>query len=360
MKKRTERFCIGVLLAAAAVFGLIGCAKKTSSSMKIAVLPKMVGENYWDAVQTGCEEAIEELKGRGIAVEMIYDGPPQDQATNQRQAELLEGWIAQGVDLIVSASVDSAALTPTMKKAKDAGIKVVMFDSGVAPEAQDLFIVQVVPEGMGRAVLGAAADQLKAKGYGPSRPVNIAMMGQTKTDANINSWINAVRDLLATPEYNWIRLQNEDTDIYYPGADETRVSQDASTLLSRMGPGANQIQCALGMTSMTAPALGAAYEAAAQKPDKNAIVLTGVATPNALNSYIMDDSNPVEAGILWNCMDLGYLSVMTGYQLTTGEINPDSPSVTTPRMGTREINNRVIIFSDPMVFDKTTVNNFNY
>jgi ABC-type sugar transport system substrate-binding protein len=320
----------------------------------------MVGENYWDAVQTGCEEAITELKDNGVLVEMIYDGPPQDQATNQRQAELLEGWIAQGVDVIVSASVDSAALTPTMRKAKDAGITVVMFDSGVASDAQDLFIVQVVPDGMGRAVLGAAADQLRAKGYGPDRSANIAMMGQTRTDENINSWINAVRNLLATDEYSWIRLQNENTDIYYPGADETQVAQTASTLLSRMGPGADQIQCALGMTSMTAPALGAAYEAAAQKPDKNSIVLTGVATPNALNSYIMNAENPVETGILWNCMDLGYLSVMTGYQLNTGEIKVDSPSITTPRMGTREINEKVIIFSEPMVFNKDTVNNFNY
>ena len=336
--------------------------EKTDSNdeITVVVLPKMKGENYWDACQTGCEEAIQELQDQGVNVKMIYDGPPQDQATNQKQAELLEGWIAQDVDVIVAASVDKDALTPTMQKAKDKGIKVVMFDSDVQESARDLFIYQVVPEGMGRVLLGTVAEQLKAKGYGPEHPANIAMVGQTKTDMNINSWIDAVKDLLATDEYSWIKLQNEDTDIYYPGADETKVAEGAAVLISRMGEGEDKIQCALGMTSMTAPALGAAYEAAVQKPPVDKVVITGVATPNALNSYIKNSENPINTGVLWNCMDLGYLAVMTGYQLVSGDLTDSSESMTTKRLGDRSIENSTIVFNDPMVFDVDTVDQFNY
>ena len=46
----------------------------------------------------------------------------------------------------------------------------------------------------------------------------------------------------------------------------------------------DQIQGAIALSSMTTPALGAQYESAANKPDANAITLTGLATPNALVS----------------------------------------------------------------------------
>ena len=56
------------------------------SGMTIAMLPKFKGENYFDAVKTGAQEAADEL-----GITLLYDGPSQDQATNQKQVDILQG-----------------------------------------------------------------------------------------------------------------------------------------------------------------------------------------------------------------------------------------------------------------------------
>ena len=156
-------------------------------------------------------------------------------------------------------------------------------------------------------------------------------------------------------------VKNENTDIYYPGADESECSKTAATLVGRMGGGADQINCAMGITSMSCPALGAAYQSAASKPDKNSVVITGLATPNAVKSYIKDDSNPLKTAVLWNCMNLGYLAVQAGYQLASGELNKDSASITTQRLKTKPIaKDGTIVLGDALIITKDNVDQYNY
>jgi hypothetical protein len=208
-------------------------------------------------------------------------------------------------------------------------------------------------------VEGTAA-KLMAKGYGPDKPANIGIISSAKTDANQQAWLANIKALLATDDFKWMVLKNEDTDVYYPGPDETATQTQAGILISRMGPGADQIQAAIGLTSMATPALGSQYNAASVKPDPATITLTGLATPNALKSYIKDDSNPLDAGVLWNCMDLGYLAVQSGYQMATGTLTDASTTITAGRLGDREIADKMVILGPALVFDKVNVDNFNY
>jgi ABC-type sugar transport system substrate-binding protein len=127
-----------------------------------------------------------------------------------------------------------------------------------------------------------------------------------------------------------------------------------------MGPGANQIQGAIGLTSMSVPALGSQYEAASQKPDPTKTAITGLATPNAIKSYIKNPSNPLDAGVLWNCMDLGYLAIQAGYQMSKGTITGSSPSINAGRLGTKNISNKMVVLGNALVFDKVNVDQFNY
>jgi ABC-type sugar transport system substrate-binding protein len=332
------------------------------SVVTLAMLPKYKGENYFDACKQGAEEAIQELNANGTVAELIYDGPPQDAATNQKQVDILEGWIAQGVDVLIVSPNDPTAIAPTLKKAMEAGIKVETFDADAEANARELFINQASYDTIGKGLVKAVADSLTGKGYGPDKTANVAMLSADKTDANQNAWIASIKTLLATDEYSWLKLQNEETDIYYPGADETKNQQDAATIISRMGPGANQIQAAIGLSSGATPALGAAYASAAEKPDAMAVTMTGLATPNALKTYILDETNPMDTGVLWNCMDLGYLSVMAGYQMGTGVITPEITAMTTTRLGERAIDtdNKMILLGDALIFDKSNVEQYNY
>jgi hypothetical protein len=155
-------------------------------------------------------------------------------------------------------------------------------------------------------------------------------------------------------------IQNEETDIYYPGADETTTQTQCGTLISRMGEGSDKIQAAIGLTSMATPALGSQYQSASSKPDANKVVLTGLATPNAIKAYIKDTTNPLDAGVLWNCMDLGYLAIQAGYQMNSGTITTSSTSLSAGRLGDKEIANQTVLLGPALVFDASNVDEFNY
>ncbi len=358
MKRKLSLLLVLAMLASLmAGFAMIASADET---VKIAMLPKFKGENYFDACKVGAQEAIDELNKDAKVVEFLYDGPSQDQATNQKQVDILEGWIAQNVNVIIVSPNDPTAIAPTLKKAQEKGIKVLTYDADAQADARDLFVNQVASDGVAVGLVKGAADNLILKGYGPEKPVNVGVVSSAKTDANQQAWLQCIRDLFATEEYSWMKIANEDTDVYYPGPDETATQTMSGTLIGRMGPEADQIQCAIGLSSMAAPALGAQYEAASVKPDATKVVLTGLATPNGLKSYIKDDSNPMDAGVLWNCMDLGYLAVQCGFQMATGAITAESTAITAGRLGDRTIGDKMVLLGDALIFDKNNVDNFNY
>jgi rhamnose transport system substrate-binding protein len=338
---------------------LSGC-QATSSIIKIAMLPKFKGENYFDAVKIGAQEAVTEMNKDSKVVEFLYDGPPQDQATNQKQVDILEGWIAQKVNVILVSPNDPTAIAPTLKKAQAAGIKVMTFDADAQVDARDLFINQVTAAGVAKGLVEGTAAELKTKGYGATNPANIAIVSSAKTDANQQTWLSEIKKLLATSDYSWMKINNEATDVYYPGPDETTNEQQCGTLIARMGAGAGKIQGAIGLTSMATPALGAQYQSATVKPDVKIVSMTGLATPNALKVYIKDDTNPMKAGVLWNCMDLGYLAIQAGYQMAKGTITATSTTFTAGRLGSKDISDKTVLLGDALIFNKANIDKFNY
>lgn len=330
-------------------------APAAGEAVTIAMLPKFKGENYFDACKVGAQEAADELK-----ITLLYDGPSQDQATNQKQVDIIEGWIAQGVNAIIVSPNDPTAIAPTLQKAQKKGIKVITFDADAQEDARDLFINQVTAADAAKGLVEATATSLKGKGYGDDKTANIAVVSSAKTDANQQSWLEEVRKLLATDEYKFLKINNEETDVYYPGPDETTTQTQCGTLIGRMGPGADQIQGAIGLTSMATPALGAQYESASSKPDVATISLTGLATPNAIKSYIKNESNPLDTGVLWNCMDLGYLAVQAAFQMANGTITSDSTSISAGRVGDKAISNKTAILGDALIFSASDVDQFDY
>jgi len=337
-------------------------AKTDDKVITIAMLPKFKGENYFDACKIGAEEAIAELNANGVNIKLLYDGPPQDSATNQKQVDILEGWIAQKVDIIIVSPNDASAIAPTMLKAQKAGIHAMTFDADSQEDSRELFVNQATAELIAKGTLDAVSIKMKDKAtqYTAENPANVAVVSAEKTHANLSEWLKAIQALLETEEYNWMRIKNEQTDIYYPGTDESENLKQAGTLIGRMGKGEDNIQIAIAITSQGTPALGAQYESAAIKPDINEITMTGIATPNSINSYVKDETNALETGVLWSCMDLGYLSIMSAYQLATDEITSSSASLTAGKLGEKSIVNKVILLGDALIFGPENIDDYNY
>ncbi len=113
------------------------------------------GDAFWDVVQNGAEAAGKDL---GIDVDYQSDGDPQ------RQAQLIDAAVNQGVDGIVVSMANPDAIQESVEAAVSAGIPVVTINSGgdrsaafgaIGHVGQD---ETIAGEGAGRELADAGAD----------------------------------------------------------------------------------------------------------------------------------------------------------------------------------------------------------
>jgi ribose transport system substrate-binding protein len=112
-----------IALAALATALLTSCANNEEKKTTLAVVGKAAGGEYWLAVKHGAEKKAAELN-----VKLLYMGPATE-VDIAGQVNMVEDLIQRKVDGIAISPTDSKALSPVVKKAVDAGIKVVTIDS---------------------------------------------------------------------------------------------------------------------------------------------------------------------------------------------------------------------------------------
>lgn len=125
MKKR-----LGMILATCVACGMLSGGAATTvfaadEGPTIQMIVMSINSEYWLNVQAGSEAELEKSGG-----ELIYTGPSLD-GDIQGQIDLMENAISSGVDGIILIPVDSEALVPSVEKAEDAGIPVVVVDGPV-------------------------------------------------------------------------------------------------------------------------------------------------------------------------------------------------------------------------------------
>lgn len=92
---------------------------------QIAVIPKGVSHNFWLSIKAGAEAA-----GQDFGADIIWKGPATE-TDYTGQVNIVEDAINKKVDGIVLAPSSGDALVTPAKKAKEAGIPVVIIDSGI-------------------------------------------------------------------------------------------------------------------------------------------------------------------------------------------------------------------------------------
>lgn len=102
-------------------------AGKKTKKYRVMVVPKGTSHEHWKAVHAGAVKAAEDLGD----VEVVWQGPPkEDDRTDQ--IKLVQNAVAAKVDGLVLAPLDAKALVGPVEKAIEAGIPVVIIDSGLA------------------------------------------------------------------------------------------------------------------------------------------------------------------------------------------------------------------------------------
>jgi ribose transport system substrate-binding protein len=157
------------LLGAISALALLTAAGPTSAqeAYDVALISKGFQHQFWQAVKAGADQAAADL---GVTV--TFEGPETESQVD-RQMDMLAAALSRQPDAIGFAALDSQAATPLLQQAKDAGIPIIAFDSGVD---SDIPLTTATTDNVAAAAL--AADVM-AELIGGSGKVAIVAHDQT-------------------------------------------------------------------------------------------------------------------------------------------------------------------------------------
>jgi rhamnose transport system permease protein len=297
----------------------------------VAVMPKAKGDPYFISCRVGAEEAAKALN-----VDLIWDGPTGLDAAKQN--ELVQSWITRQVDAI-SVSVENApGISTVLRQARAQGIKVVTWDADAEPDARDYFINQATAQSIGFALMDEAARVMHNQG-------DFAIITGALSAANQNLWMSFMRQRVAEkyPALKLIAVRPSDDD-------RDKAFAEAQTLM-KVYPNVKML------VAISAPAVPGAGEAVRQSGRKDVRVI-GLSLPNLCKPYV--HGGEIEAVVLWNTKDLGYLAVAAPAALTRGSLKAGAASFLAGRLGKVEIKASDIILGAPMYFRNDNIDNFNF
>lgn len=299
------------LLALAAVgvlAGASGCAEKKPEKTRIAMVVKNLGNGFFDAAHAGADEAAKQLGN----VEVIYTGPTTPSA--EGQIEIINSLISQKVDAIVISANDPNALVPIAKKAMARGIKVVSFDSGLAPEGRQMQLNPSNAALIGEKQIQMATDEIGGAG-------EIAILSASAQATNQNIWIGVMKKVLEQPQYSKIKLV---ATVY--GDDQSDKSYREAIGLLRSHP---QLKAIIAPTTV---GIVAASKAVADEHLVGKVYVTGLGLPSEMAGHVK--SGAVKEFAIWNPIDLGYAATYAADQFVKGkaEAKPGA-SVSVGRLG---------------------------
>jgi rhamnose transport system permease protein len=304
---------------------------KTGEAMTLAMMPKSKGNAYFIACQKGANEAASSL-----GVKLLWDGPTDPDPAKQN--EIVETWITRGVDAIAVAVENRDAISTALRKARAQGIKVLTWDSDAAPDSRDFFVNQATPEGIGFTLVDNAAKVLGGKG-------DFAVITASLTAANMNEWRKKI-DQRLSEKYPDIHLV-----VTEPCDDKQQIAFDKANAILNAHPEVKLIM------AICSPAVPGAAEAVKQSGRRDVKVL-GLGLPNDNKRYVHEGIT--DDIVLWNTMDLGYLTVVAAKELKDGKLKPGDSTVDAGRLGKLEVKGDNILLGKPFTFTKDNIDRFDF
>lgn len=301
--------------------------------LTIAMMPKSKGNAYFIACRKGAEEAAREL-----GVNLLWDGPTDPDPAKQN--EVIDTWITRGVDVLAVAVENREGISTVLRKARQKGIKVVTWDSDAEPDARDFLVNQATPQGIGQTLMDCAADVMGTEG-------EFAIITASLTAANMIEWQKHIeaRRVEKYPNLKMVALRPCD-DL------QKKAFEEANTILNAHP----KVKLIMAICS---PAVPGAAEAVKQSGRQDVHVI-GLGLPN-------DNKQYVHAGItryvvLWNTMDLGYLTVHVAAGVKRGHatLKPGDKTFTAGRLGSLNIVGDQVLLGQPFKFTKDNIDQFDF
>jgi rhamnose transport system substrate-binding protein len=332
MTKRIVVLSLVICLAVTGVLFAQGASEaEEAKDLKLVLLVKSLGNGFFEAVADGGEEAAAELGN----VESIYMGPSA--STAEGQIDIIESLIAQRVDGIAISANDRDALIPVTKKAMNAGIKVISFDSGISVGGRIIDLAPSDEELIGRQQVQLIAELTGYKG-------KVGIVSATSQATNQNSWIEWMKQEIQKPEYADMEL----VDVVYGDDAADKSYREAVGLMQKYPDLA-------GIISPTTIGVLAAAKAIEDEGKKGIVQLTGLGLPSEMQYYVENGTCGQMA--LWNPIDLGYTSTYILEALVTGAVEgKEGDVIQVGRMGTVTVGkDGSSIMGTPFVFNAENI-----
>ena len=320
-------------LFAATAAAAVLLATPAMAQTRIALVVKSLGNGFFDAANQGAQDAAAELGD----VEVIYTGPTS--ATAEAQIEVVNSLIAQQVDAIAISANDPDALVPVLQRAMQRGIKVVSFDSGVAPEGRQIHLNPSDIDLIGETIIKLAADYLPEGG-------DVAILSAASTATNQNAWIEAAKAAIPEkfPNINLVAT-------VYGDDDSVKSTEEARGLIAAYPD----------LKAIIAPTTVGVVAAAQVVTDQDLIGqinVTGLALPSEFKQFI--DNGASQAVALWNPIDLGYSAVMLANALVEGETAEPGATFSIGKVGEVTLDDtNSAAMAAPFQFDASNIEEFS-
>ena len=327
-----KRFIVGVLAVVCA--GMTGCGGRVERSYTIGFMPKLVGIPYFNACRRGAEEAAQALN-----IQLVYNGPTK--ADSNQQIDLLNQWVASGnFDCMAVACNDPDLVAPALRAARSRGVRVVTYDADSQADAREYFVNMATYDAVAEAMVDAMAEELK-----PNVAGKVGILTSSVQAPNQSEWAKRIKAYVKA-KYPRIELLPE----VEHGEDRDLGITKAKALIQAT----SDLRGIIGLTSVAVPA---AAEAVRQEGKQGRIKVTGVSTPRDMRDYLIDGT--VNAVILWNPVDLGYLAVHVADMVHKGNMPADGV-VDIGRLKKIRIKDREVLLGEPMRITRENLKDFDF
>ena len=209
-KKMISALLVGLLVLSM----LAACGGEPEGSGKpyIPVISKGFQHQFWQAVKAGSDQAAVDFD-----VEITFEGP-ETEAMVDKQVEMFQTALDKNPAAICLAAVDSKAFEPLLQEAKEKGIPVIGFDSGVD---SDIPVTTAATDNVAAAAL--AADKMVELIGGAGEVAVIAHDQTSRTGIDrVDGFVGQMESKY--PDYTVV-------DVQYGGGDQLKSTDLAKAII---------------------------------------------------------------------------------------------------------------------------------
>ncbi|PSK97745.1 monosaccharide ABC transporter substrate-binding protein (CUT2 family) [Murinocardiopsis flavida] len=204
-----------------------GAGAGEGETVRIAVVPKAIGFDFWEQVRVGAECAATKHPN----ISLHWDGATSEDDVSGQQS-LLQDLLAQGVHGLVYAATDAKAMADVTETARQQNTTVVNMDSGTDPQPKGVPVyatdnvgaaeegTDVLAEqlgGTGKVAFiefqpGTSTNETRAEGFerGLEAHPGLELVARQSSKSDYNTALQVTQDILtANPDLDGIYAGNE-------------------------------------------------------------------------------------------------------------------------------------------------------